>query len=71
MLYADRFATDAAYRAEVVDFDPATNGTEGRDRPLIVQFAANQAQPLLEAAKMIQHLCDAVDINLGSAPAVV
>ncbi|KAJ1732528.1 tRNA dihydrouridine synthase [Coemansia biformis] len=39
--------------------------TDGEDRPLVVQFCANDPDILLNAAKRIEHMADAVDINLG------
>jgi tRNA-dihydrouridine synthase len=42
-------------------------GEEGgpQDRPLIVQFCANNVDQLLESARIVEPHCDAVDINLG------
>ena len=36
-----------------------------QDRPLIVQFAGHDPAVLLQAAKIVEDKCDAVDINLG------
>lgn len=36
-----------------------------QDRPLIVQFCANDPETLLRAAKVVEPHCDAIDINFG------
>ena len=43
------------------------SGEEGGplDRPVIVQFCANDPAQLLASAKVVEPHCDAVDINLG------
>lgn len=38
--------------------------TQG-DRPLIVQIAGHDPQVMLQAAKLLEDHCDAIDINLG------
>jgi tRNA-dihydrouridine synthase 1 len=58
MLNAGRFATDPKYRRREFHTAPG-------DRPLIVQFCANDPDTLLAAARLVEHQCDAVDLNLG------
>lgn len=36
-----------------------------RDKPLFVQLAGNDPDLILAAAKLVQHRCEAVDINFG------
>ncbi|EKM61532.1 uncharacterized protein PHACADRAFT_180642 [Phanerochaete carnosa HHB-10118-sp] len=66
MINARMFAQDQrkSYRPEMFDLGSGEEGGLG-DRPLIVQFAANDLDWLLKAAKMVEARCDAVDINLG------
>ena len=58
MFHADHFARMPKYRKKHF----TTN--EG-DRPLFVQFCANDPDVLLSAAKLVEDSCDAVAINLG------
>ncbi|KAL7662829.1 tRNA-dihydrouridine(16/17) synthase [NAD(P)(+)] [[Candida] zeylanoides] len=61
MFHARLFATEEKYRASMWS---ALDGAAG-DRPLVVQFCANDRDHLLSAAKLVEARCDAVDLNLG------
>ena len=58
MFHARLFSTDPKYRNMM--FKPCAE-----DRPLTVQFCANDPDILLNAAKFVENDCDAVDINLA------
>ncbi|ODV86527.1 hypothetical protein CANARDRAFT_27718 [[Candida] arabinofermentans NRRL YB-2248] len=62
MMHSRLFATDEKYRNNF--FGPQDGDIES-DRPLIVQFCANDPEYLLKAAKFVEDRCDAVDINFG------
>jgi len=59
MINAGQFAKSTAYRLEALG--PVLES----DRPLIVQFAGHDPATLLEAARYVEDVCDAVDLNLG------
>lgn len=62
MFHAKLFATSEKYRN---DMWCELDGDKNLDRPLVVQFCANDPEYLLQAAKIVQGSCDAVDLNLG------
>eukprot|EP00897_Mesotaenium_endlicherianum_P005082 jgi/Mesen1/4601/ME000232S03855 len=57
MLHSRLFAENVKYRTEFT--------TCPEDRPLFVQFCANNPETLLAAAQLVAPVCDYVDINLG------
>uniref|UniRef100_A0A1B6M4W7 tRNA-dihydrouridine(20a/20b) synthase [NAD(P)+] n=1 Tax=Graphocephala atropunctata TaxID=36148 RepID=A0A1B6M4W7_9HEMI len=58
MIMADSFVKSAKAR----DNDFTTNED---DRPLIVQFAANNVEEFVSAAEIVSPYCDGVDLNCG------
>lgn len=58
MLHAKRFVADKTYRENFFQTCPS-------DRPLLAQFCGNEAKVVVQAAKLIQHLVDGIDLNLG------
>lgn len=71
MLHARLYAQDERYRkahfqpVKTDAFTPWLDGNPSIDRPLVVQFCANDPTHLLAAAKQVAPYCDAVDLNLG------
>ena len=58
MFHARLFLEHADYRAEM--FNPELDGNSAvGDRPLFVQFCANQPDTLLSAARLVEAHCDA------------
>lgn len=62
MIHSRLFAQDRKFRNQFIG---EMDGQVGLDRPLIIQFCANDPDVLLEAAKLVVGKCDAVDINFG------
>ncbi|KAG5439652.1 hypothetical protein PCK2_000786 [Pneumocystis canis] len=60
MFHAKHFWSSPKYRKDV--WSTLDNG---KDRPLIVQFCANNPEDFLKASKIVMGKCDAVDLNLG------
>ncbi|KAI0043797.1 Dus-domain-containing protein [Auriscalpium vulgare] len=66
MINAKMFAADnrKAYREQQFNTEFGEEGGP-EDRPLFVQFCANDPEQLLASAKVVEPHCDAIDINLG------
>ena len=66
MINAKMYANNKRNGYREIAFN-TTLGEEGGpgDRPLIIQFCANDPEQLLASAKALEGHCDAVDINLG------
>lgn len=66
MINAKMYANNKRNGYREIAFNTAF-GEEGGsgDRPLIVQFCANDPDQLLASAQVLEGHCDAIDINLG------
>nr|CDJ93285.1 tRNA-dihydrouridine synthase and Proteasome domain containing protein [Haemonchus contortus] len=58
MIHAHLFVNDPTYRRNSLALCEA-------DRPLIVQFCANKPETFLAACRLVEGVCDGVDLNLG------
>ena len=58
-------AGNKTYRQQNFDLITGEEGDPTIDRPLIVQFCANDPEQLLTSAKVVEKHCDAIDLNLG------
>ncbi|KAI0211530.1 tRNA-dihydrouridine(16/17) synthase [NAD(P)(+)]-like [Lamellibrachia satsuma] len=58
MLHAGKYVNDTIYRENAFR-------TCKEDRPLVVQFCANDPETFTRAAHLVEPLCDGVDLNLG------
>ncbi|XP_054159661.1 tRNA-dihydrouridine(16/17) synthase [NAD(P)(+)]-like [Oppia nitens] len=63
MINANSFINNIKYRNQCLQTSP-------EDRPLILQFCANNTEVLLKASKLAVGHCDAIDINLGCPQAI-
>ncbi|KAF8874720.1 hypothetical protein CPB85DRAFT_1346528, partial [Mucidula mucida] len=62
-MFADNNAL--ANRRKYFDIASGEEGNPSMDRPLLVQFCANDPEKLVASALVVQDHCDGIDINLG------
>ncbi len=58
MIHSRNFARDRQYRMENWDGHP-------QDRPMVTQFCGDDPDVLLEAARLVESECDAIELNCG------
>ena len=63
MIHARMFVNNE--RGYQCKFWNVVEGTPDADRPLIVQFAGGDPDVLVEAGRLVENKCDAIDLNCG------
>lgn len=74
MMHARNFKNDKKYRSTCIDWDDYSHKTGSKDleheaklldKNLIVQFAGDDPDTLVQAGRMVHHNVAAIDLNLG------
>ncbi|KZS99109.1 FMN-linked oxidoreductase [Sistotremastrum niveocremeum HHB9708] len=64
MFMASDLISDQSYRREILE-ELRAGWTAPFGRPVAVQLAGNDPETIVEAARLVEPYCDAIDLNLG------